>query len=66
LKRRKKLKNETIKICESFMDDTLYHYCRSHYRIINIKKGIDFKIYVFFYDMYKIMIIIIHVSKALI
>jgi hypothetical protein len=31
------------------MDDTLYHYCRSHYRIINIKKDIDFKIYVFFY-----------------
>ena len=23
------------------MDDTLYHYCRSHYRIINIKKDID-------------------------
>jgi hypothetical protein len=41
LKRRKNLKNETIKICESFMDDILYHYCRSHYRIINIKKGID-------------------------
>jgi hypothetical protein len=23
------------------MDDTLYHYCRSHYRIINIEKDID-------------------------
>jgi len=31
------------------MDDTLYHYCRSHYRIINIKKDIDALRSMFFY-----------------